>query len=193
MKVAQRAPGAGVRKPPRKPREMWRGRASNVMGILSLAVCWRGTLNGCLGSDRGDGEPGRPLARYRQNRRGAAEIERQDGYPGRRKGESGHCRSRSSEAEVQPAILSRANLDHDVSILTTAVDAAGRVRGEAPRWNVSMTIMRPPQHGHGWESGSGLATSAQLVSATSGCAADTSSRRRARAILPAREPLASRP
>jgi hypothetical protein len=27
--------------------------------------------------------------------------------------------------------------------------------GEAPRWNVSMMIMRLPQHGHGCESGLG--------------------------------------
>jgi hypothetical protein len=40
-----------------------------------------------------------------------------------------------------------------VSILIAAVDAAGRVRGEEPRWNVSMMIMRPPQHRQGCESG----------------------------------------
>jgi len=48
-----------------------------------------------------------------------------------------------------PAILSRADLDHDVSILIAAGAAVGRVRGEAPRWNVSMMTMRPPQHGQG--------------------------------------------
>jgi hypothetical protein len=31
--------GAGVRKPPRKPREVWRGGASDAMGIAVLAVC----------------------------------------------------------------------------------------------------------------------------------------------------------
>jgi hypothetical protein len=35
-----------------------------------------------------------------------------------------------------------------VSILITL---SGRVRGEQPRSKVSMTIMRPPQHGHGCE------------------------------------------
>jgi len=39
--------------------------------------------------------------------------------------------------------------DHDVSILITIGDAAGRQRGEPPRSKVSMTIMRPPQHGQG--------------------------------------------
>src|SRR5882757_1564756 len=83
--------------------------------------------------------------------------------------------------------------DHDVSILITAVDGAGRKRGEEPRWNVSMMIMRPPQHGHGCESGLGSLVSARLVSAAWGCAVDASSKRRARAMLSARVPLASRP
>jgi hypothetical protein len=91
------------------------------------------------------------------------------------------------------AILPRGDLDHDVSILITAVDAAGRWRGEEPRWNVSMMTMRPPQRGHGCESGLGSLASAQLVSPASGCAAGTSSRRRARAMLSARVPLANRP
>ena len=52
-------------------------------------------------------------------------------------------------AKESPAILSRGDLDHDVSILITAGAAVGRVRGEVPRWNVSMMTMRPPQHGQG--------------------------------------------
>jgi hypothetical protein len=31
--------------------------------------------------------------------------------------------------------LKRTTVIHDASILITAVDAAGRLRGEAPRWN----------------------------------------------------------
>ena len=88
-------------------------------------------------------------------------------------------------------ILSRTDLDHDVSILITAMEVAGRERGEEPRWNLSMIIMRPPQHGHGCESGLGSSVSARLVSAASGCAVDGSSNRRARAMLPALVPLAS--
>ena len=52
-------------------------------------------------------------------------------------------------AKESPAILSRADLDHDVSILIAAGAAVGRARGGAPRWNVSMMTMRPPQHGQG--------------------------------------------
>ena len=59
------------------------------------------------------------------------------------------------------SMLSRADRDHDVSILIPTVDAAGPARGEEPRWNVSMTIMRPPQQGHGCESGLGSLASAQ--------------------------------
>ena len=91
------------------------------------------------------------------------------------------------------AILPRGNLDHDVSILITAVDAAGRVRGEYPRWNLSMMTMRPPQHGHGCASGLGSLASAPLGFPASGCAACKTSKRRARAMLSARVPLASRP
>jgi hypothetical protein len=40
---------------------------------------------------------------------------------------------------------------HDVSILISGVGAVGRFRGVLPRRKVSMTIMRPPQQGHGWE------------------------------------------
>jgi len=42
-----------------------------------------------------------------------------------------------------------------VSILITIGDAGGRWRGEEPRANVSIMIMRPPQHGHGCASGFG--------------------------------------
>ena len=38
--------------------------------------------------------------------------------------------------------------NHDVSILITAVDVAGRVRDEAPRWNVSMTLTPTCDYSH---------------------------------------------
>ena len=38
---------------------------------------------------------------------------------------------------------------HDVSILITAIGGDGRCLGICPRSKTSMTIMRPPQHGHG--------------------------------------------
>ena len=70
----------------------------------------------------------------------------------------------------------------------------GRYRGVEPRSNVSMIIMRPPQHGHGW---GGLSVAATLSGACclcavcAGFAAAISSR--ARAMVWALVPLASRP
>src|SRR5262249_26501765 len=53
----------------------------------------------------------------------------------------------------------RRPLAHEVSILP----GIGRHFGSRPRANTSMTIMRPPQHGHGHGSTRGLS------GATSGC------------------------
>src|SRR5258708_36686479 len=75
--------------------------------------------------------------------------------------------------------------DHDVSILITAVDGAGRKRGEEPRWNVSMMIMRPPQHGHGCESGLGSVAAAPVVAAAPGRAARPSRNQRAPGVVSA--------
>jgi hypothetical protein len=48
---------------------------------------------------------------------------------------------------------------HEVSIL---IGLIGCVRGEQPGSNVSMMIMRPPQHGHGCPSVGGSSASAAL-------------------------------
>ena len=63
MTVVRRTPGpAYANLQGRKPREVWRGGASDAMGISTLAACCRGTLNACLGSDRGVDEPDRSIA-----------------------------------------------------------------------------------------------------------------------------------
>jgi hypothetical protein len=63
MMVARRAPGpAYANLQGRKPREVWRGRASDAMGISASAVCRRGLLNACVGSDQGDDDPGWPVS-----------------------------------------------------------------------------------------------------------------------------------
>src|SRR6266852_909700 len=169
---------------------MWRSGASDAMGISASAVCRRGLLNACVGSDQGYDDPGWPVA---IGRTGVARARSTHTTA-----IAGGARSRliiagrdSAKQRCSAVILPRADLDHDVSILIAAVDAAGRVRGEAPRWNLSMMIMRPPQHGHGCAS-SALVW-AQLVSPALGCAAGTSSKRRARAMLSARVALADRP
>jgi hypothetical protein len=76
MKVERRAPGpASENLQWRKPRDVWRGGASDAMGISTLAICCRGTLNACLGSDRGGDEPGRLIA---TGRTGVAERRSND-------------------------------------------------------------------------------------------------------------------
>jgi hypothetical protein len=72
--------------------------------------------------------------------------------------------------------------------------AVGRYRGVEPRSNVSMIIMRPPQHGHGWGGWSvaaALSGACCLCAVCAGFAAAISSR--ARAMVWALVPLASRP
>ena len=104
---------------------MWRSGASDAMGISASAVCRRGLLNACVGSDQGYDDPGWPVAigrtgvaRARSNHTTAI---------------AGGARSRliiagrdSAKQRCSAVILPRADLDHDVSILIAAVDAAGR-------------------------------------------------------------------
>src|ERR1700704_1745551 len=66
MKVARRTPGpASANLQWRKPREVRTGRASDAMGISSLAVRCRSALIACLGNDRGGDGPGRSIATER--------------------------------------------------------------------------------------------------------------------------------
>src|SRR5438477_8032073 len=126
MKVARRAPGpAYANLQGRKPREVWRDRASDAMGISVLAVCCRVALNACLGSDRGGDETFRPVATGR-----TSVAQRRSNHT---TAIAGGARSRliiagrdSAKQRCSAVILPRADLDHDVSILIAAVDAAGR-------------------------------------------------------------------
>ena len=104
---------------------MWRDRASDAMGISVLAVCCRVALNACLGSDRGGDETFRPVA---TGRTGVAQRRSND-----RTAISGCARASRIIAGQEPSIQTcrtgvspRIDFDHDVSILITAVDAAGR-------------------------------------------------------------------
>jgi hypothetical protein len=146
---------------------VWRGDASDAMGISTPAVCCGVGLNALLGSGRWGDEAGGPIAMggtgvVRRRSNGKTAIQ-------------GGARASLVIAGREPAkqkrslaILSRADLDHDVSILITAVEVVGGVRGAQPRWNLSMITMRPPQHGHGCAGGLGSVASAPLVSAASG-------------------------
>ena len=93
------------------------------MGILASAVCRRGLLNACVGSDQGYEDSVRRIAIGRTD---VAERRTNDKM-------AIQCGTRANlaiagrePAKEGPAILPRVNLDHDVSILIAAVDAAGR-------------------------------------------------------------------
>jgi hypothetical protein len=110
----------------RKPREVWRGRASDAMGILASAVCRRGLLNACVGCDQGYDEPGWPVAIGR-NDVGSARSNRATVIAGAVRSSLIIAGRDSAKQRCSPVILPRADLDHDVSILIPTVDAAGRV------------------------------------------------------------------
>ena len=126
MKVARRAPGpAYANLQGRKPREVWRDRASDAMGILVLAVCCRVALNACLGSDRGGDETFRPVA---TGRTGVAQRSSNDrtAIPGCARASRIIAGQEPSIQKCRTGVSPRIDFDHDVSILITPVDAAGR-------------------------------------------------------------------
>jgi hypothetical protein len=91
------------------------------MGISALAVCCGIALKSRLGSDRGGDEPGRPIvmgrtggAQRRSN--GKTAIQASTVIAGRE----------PTKQKCSLGILPCAELDHDVSILITIGDAAGR-------------------------------------------------------------------
>jgi hypothetical protein len=109
----------------RKPREVWRGRASDAMGLSASAVCRRGLLNACVGSDQGDDEPGWPVAIGRASVASARSNQATAIAGGARSSLIVAGRD-SAKQRCSSVILPCADLDHDVSILIAAVDAAGR-------------------------------------------------------------------
>src|ERR1700704_1620742 len=87
------------------------------------------------------------------------------------------------------AAVGRSNGHHDVSILITGGIGVALHLGVAPRANVSMMSMRPPQHGQGRGSTHGSSFSGSGAFSGAGMASSS----RAFAMLAARLPLASRP
>jgi hypothetical protein len=95
------------------------------MGIAALVVCCRQALNACLGSDRRDDDPSRPIA---IGGTGVA-LRGSNDAMGIQDGVRASLTIAGREPAKQKcslAIVPRGDLDHDVSILITAVDAAGR-------------------------------------------------------------------
>ena len=81
---------------------------------------------------------------------------------------------------------------HDVSILATIGALDGGCLGALPGSNVSMTCMRPPQHGHGAGNTRG-SSSAALAGSGLGVGGATANSSRALAMFSARLPLANNP
>jgi hypothetical protein len=79
--------------------------------------------------------------------------------------------------------------------LSSPTDGTGQSRGWQPGAKVSMMVMRRPQQGQAFLSLSsgGFGAPLPLPSPPDGSEAGTPSRRRAKAILPVRLPLAKRP
>ena len=126
MKVARRTPGpASANLQWRKPREVRTGRASDAMGISSLAVRCRSALIACLGNDRGGDGPGRSIA---TGRTGVAQQRSNDrtAVPGCARASLIVAGQEAAIQKGRAGVSPRIDFDHDVSILITAVDAAGR-------------------------------------------------------------------
>src|SRR5271154_6650205 len=126
MMVARRTPGAGVRKP---PKEETAGGVTKLRvrryGIWTLAACCRGELIASLGSSRRGGEPCRPVA---TGRTGGAHQRSNDrtAVPGRARAILIIAGQEAAIQKGRAGVSPRIDFDHDVSILITAVDAAGR-------------------------------------------------------------------
>ncbi len=107
-------------------------------------------------------------------------------------GFAGEARACFAVAGGEPAESSNSffglRQDHELSMPS----GGGWVRGLQPGSKVSMTIMRPPQHGQVCASAGSSALSVSVLSALQ-LACGTASNSRALAIFFAREPLASSP
>ena len=126
MMEARRTPGpAYANLQGRKPREVWRGGASDAMGISALAVYCRGALSTCLGSGRRGDEFSRPIA---TGRTGVARRRLIDDavVHGGATASMVIAGREPAKQKCSTGMSLRTWSDHDVSILITAVDAAGR-------------------------------------------------------------------
>ena len=95
------------------------------MGISASAVCRRGLLNACVGSDQGYDNPGWPVAMGKTGVASARSKHTTAIVDGARSCLIIAGRD-SAKQRCSPVSLPPADLDHDVSILIAAVDAAGR-------------------------------------------------------------------
>ena len=101
MKVARRAPGAGVRKPPKEETAEdvagWCVRRYGDLDAAGLLSRWVGSFFGSRWRVRRSGSVDCKV----QNRSCAAEMEQHGYYREQRDGEHGHCRPIAGAAEAQ--------------------------------------------------------------------------------------------
>jgi hypothetical protein len=108
----------------RKSREVWRGSASDTMGISSLAVRCRGALTIVVGSDQRGSELVRSIAIAEA---GVAQRGLIDESVARGVATASMVMAdREAARQRRNGMSRRTGSGHDVSILITAVDAAGR-------------------------------------------------------------------
>ena len=95
------------------------------MGIWTLAAYYRGALIASLGSSRRGGEQFRPVA---TGRTGVAQQRSNDrtAVPGCARASLIIAGQEAAIQKGRAGVSPRIDFDHDVSILITAVDAAGR-------------------------------------------------------------------
>jgi hypothetical protein len=93
------------------------------MGISALAVSWRRALTVALGSDQSGSELGRPIA---TGSTGVAQQRLIDEAVVQGGATASMVMAGREPAKCSTGMSRRTYSDHDVSILITAVDAAGR-------------------------------------------------------------------
>src|SRR2546429_6970529 len=126
MMMARRTRGAGVRKP---PKEETAGGVTKLRvrryGDLGAAACCRGGLITCLGGSRWGAEHCRAVA---TGRTGVAQQRSNDrtAVPGCARASLIIAGQEAAIQKGRAGVWPRIDFDHDVSILITAVDAAGR-------------------------------------------------------------------
>jgi hypothetical protein len=126
MMVARRTRGAGVHKP---TKDETAGDVTKLRVRRYGDLDAGGLLPGCVDRLSGKQSTGRravSASRDRQNRRPAAEIERQDGCSGCARASLIIAGQEAAIQKGRAGVSPRIDFDHDVSILITAVDTARR-------------------------------------------------------------------
>jgi hypothetical protein len=124
MMMVPRTPGpASANLQGRKPREVGRSGASDAMGFSALVICCPRALSSSLGSGRRGGELSWRIA---TGSTGVAQQRLIDEAVVRGGATASMVMAGREPAKCSTGMSRRTYSDHEVSILITAVDAAGR-------------------------------------------------------------------